>query len=311
METRRLGTSDLEITTVGFGAWAIGGGWWGPVEDEESIGAICRAYELGINWFDTAPAYGWGHSEELVAKALGKHSTEVIVATKCGLKRHPDGNVTRDSTRAGILEGCEESLQHLQRDYIDLYHVHWPDTDTLFAETMSALLELYTAGKIRAIGVSNFSVEQMTECLKHGPLHSLQPPYNMLQRDTDKEILPFCREHNIGVVCYGPMARGLLTGKFQEEPTFPDDDVRRHDGMFKGETFRRNQRIVAALAEVAKQHNKTVGQLAVRWVIQQPGITAAIVGAKRASQVEENVSAMGWELTPQDLADIEKILAME
>ncbi|MFQ6132879.1 MAG: aldo/keto reductase [Armatimonadota bacterium] len=308
METRRLGTSELEITTVGFGAWAIGGGWWGPVEDEESIGAIRRAYELGINWFDTAPAYGWGHSERLVAEALGEHRDEVIIATKCGLKPLPGGEVVRDSTRERVLAECEESLRNLERDYIDLYQVHWPDTDTPFEETMGALVELYESGKIRAVGVSNFSVEQMTECLKHGPLHSLQPPYNMLQRDADKAILPFCEQQSIGVVCYGPLARGLLTGKFKEEPAFPDDDVRRNDPMFKGEAFQRNQRMVAALTEVAARYDKTVGQLAIRWVIQQPGVTSAIVGAKRASQVEQNVGGMGWEISEEDLGEIEGIL---
>ncbi len=310
METRRLGTSDLELTTVGFGAWAIGGGWWGPVQDEESVGAIRRALELGINWFDTAPAYGWGHSEQLVAKGLEGHRDEVYIATKCGLSRR-DGDIVRDGTKEAIIAGCEESLGYLHTDRIDLFQVHWPDTDTPFEETMEALVQLHEEGKIRAIGVSNFSVDQMTECLKHGPLHSLQPPFNMLQPATQEELLPFCQEHSIGVVCYGPLARGLLTGKFSEEPTFPDDDVRCNDGMFKGDRFQRNLRIIEGLKPIAERRGKTLGQLAVRWVIQQPGVTCAIVGAKRASQVDENVGAMGWELTETDIKGIEAALATE
>jgi aryl-alcohol dehydrogenase-like predicted oxidoreductase len=309
VEYRHLGNSDLEVSVVGIGCWAMGGTAWGPVDDAECIGAIHRALDLGINFVDTAAEYGLGHSEEVVGQAVAGRRDEVVLATKGGLNWTESGDVFRDSSREHIVKGTEASLRRLNTDVIDLLQIHWPDENVPFEETMAAMLELQQQGKIRAIGLSNFTVEQMQRCLAAGPVESLQPPYSMLRRDIERDILPFCRQHNIGVVVYGPLARGLLTGKYSREPTFTDNDVRHSDGNFRGERFQRNLAMLERLKAIAYPRGKTLAQLAIRWCLSHPAVTVAIVGAKRAAQVEENVGGAGWRLSEEELQKIDRILA--
>jgi len=300
MEYRQLGNTDLTVSTIGFGGWAMGKLFWGEdVVDEDSIAAVHRALDLGITLFDTAPVYGAGHSEVILARALGKHRAEVVVATKCGRRREPDGKLISDSRPETIRAECEASLRRLQTDYIDLYQVHWPDETVAFEDTMAALMQLRQEGKIRHIGVSNFTPEMMDRMRAAGELASLQPPYSLLARDIEAEVLPYCRAHGLGVLAYSPMRRGLLTGKYQPGATFPPTDTRSQDPMFQGE---RLERIVAAVADLrawAAEFGKTPGQMAIAWVLSQPGITVALCGAKRPHHIEESAGAAGWTLDPE------------
>jgi len=319
MEYRRLGDTDLEISEIGFGCWAMGGGW-GQIDDKESIAAARRALDLGMNFFDTADIYGFGHSEEVLAKALGARRKDVIVATKVGLAWDIHGCMFRASYRSHIMKGVEASLVRLKTDYIDLYQVHWPDPNTPFEETMRVMDDLVKVGKIRYIGVSNFTVPQIKKCLKARRIHSLQPPYNIFMREVEDELLPFCKKNGIGIVTYGPLAYGLLTGKYTKKTKFPKNDWRSgelfdepgdwqpHIDLFHGEKFLRNLAIVEKLKKIAKRRGKTVGQLAIVWVLSNPAVTSAIIGAKRPSQVEENVGGAGWRLTGEELGEIQDIL---
>lgn len=319
MEYRKLGNTDLNLSVIGFGCWAMGGGW-GQTDDRESIAAVRRALDLGVNFFDTADIYGFGHSEEVLAEALGSRRKDVIVATKGGLAWDEHGCLFRSSGRHHIMNAVESSLRRLKTDYIDLYQIHWPDSHTPFETTMRVLDDLIKSGKVRYVGVSNFTVRQMKECMKIRPIHSLQPPYNMLMRDIEKDLLPFCKKNGIGVVAYGPLAYGLLTGKFTEDTEFPKTDWRsgslfpdpgdwqRHIDLFHGRQFRRNLKIVEKLKKIADKHGKTVGQLAIAWVLSNPSVTSAIVGAKRPSQIEENVGGAGWQISKEELLRIDEIL---
>ncbi len=310
MEYRRLGKSELEVSVVGIGCWAIGGtvNSWGPVDDNESISAIRQGLDLGITFIDTAPSYGYGHSEEIVGRAIAGRREQVIVATKCGIVwRDPGGRVERNLKPDSIRRECEASLRRLRTDTIDLYQIHWPDTDTPLRETMEMLVALREQGKIRAIGVSNFSCEQMSEARRYGPVDSLQPELSMLEQHVAEELLPYCREYGIGVVTYGSLARGLLTGKFNASSTFTD--LRATDSRFMGDEFLRNLRLIERLRAVAQRLNRTVGQLALRWVIQQPGVTSAIAGVKRASQVVENAGAGEFTISAEEMDEIDTILA--
>ncbi|MER3446351.1 MAG: hypothetical protein C4291_05645 [Candidatus Dadabacteria bacterium] len=319
MEYRRLGNTDLKLSVIGFGCWAMGGGW-GQTDDRESIAAVRRALDLGVNFFDTADIYGFGHSEKMLSKALGSLRKDVIIATKGGLAWDEHGCMFRSSSRHHITNAVEASLKRLKTDYIDLYQIHWPDLHTPFETTMKVMDELIRSGKVRYVGVSNFTVNQIKECMKIRPVHSIQPPYNMLMREVEEDLLPFCKKNGIGVVAYGPLAYGLLTGKFTKDTEFPKTDWRsgelfpdpgdwqRHIDLFHGRQFMRNLRIVERLKRIADKHGKTVGQLAIAWVLSNPSITSAIVGAKRPSQVEENVGGAGWQISKEELLRIDGIL---
>ncbi len=281
---------------------------WGHVDDRESIAAIHQAMDCGINLIDTAPIYGLGHSEEIVGKAIKGRRAEVVLATKCGLlfPSSPETPPARSLARASILRECEDSLRRLQTDYIDLYQCHWPDPQTPIRETMGALTALLSEGKIRAIGVSNFSTELITAAREYGPIHALQPPFSMLDRHAADDLIPYCSERHIAVTPYGPLAKGLLAGKFSADSRF--HDVRARDPEFLGARYRRNLGVVEQLRPFAEKYGKTLAQLAINWTAYHPGITAPIVGAKRPSQVLENAGGIGWTLSTEDRLAIDRIL---
>jgi len=319
MERRELGQSGLEVTVIGLGCWVMGGWMWGGADDEESVASVRRAVELGVNFIDTAAVYGQGHSEEVVGRALEGLRDEVILATKCGMIWpprtgrsafvDPNGvpiywNLEADS----ITRECEDSLRRLRTDVIDVYQCHWPDPGTPIEETMSALLKLQEQGKVRAIGVSNYSVEQMQESLKSGRIESDQPQYNMLDRAIEAEVLPFCRENRIGIVAYSPLGRGLLTGKVTMDRTFPPTDHRGQQPWFQPANRRRVLDFLEKVRPIADGHGATLAQLAANWVISQEGITTAICGGRTTAQVEENVKAADFRLTESELAEIRDLL---
>ena len=311
---RTLGNSDLRLTPVGFGAWAIGGGnWefaWGPQDDNESIGAIHRALDLGVNWIDTAAIYGLGHSEEIVGRALKSTSDKPFVFTKCSMRWHQDRSIYRSLKTESIAEELEGSLRRLGVETIDLYQIHWPNPDTEIEEGWEALARFQKEGKIRWIGVSNFSVEQMKRALKIAPITSLQPPYSMLRRAIEEEILPFTQFNNIGVINYSPMVSGLLTGKMTAErvAAFPQDDWRRRAVEFNEPRLSRNLQLVELLREVGNGHNVSPGVVAVAWTLHHPAVTAAIVGGRSAQQVEGLAPALEFRITDEDYARINDFL---
>lgn len=311
MEYRILGKSDLNISVIGYGAWGIGGEpFWKTEGEEASVRSIEKAIELGINFYDTAPVYGFGHSEELLGKALQSKRKDVIIATKCGLrwKKEALKAIEKRATKESILEEIDLSLRRLRTDYVDLYQVHWPDENTPAEETMDTLLQLQKEGKIRYIGVSNYSVDQMKECLKYTCIVSLQPMYSMLERDIEKEILPFCRENSIGIICYSPLASGVLTGKYDENTKWNDWRGRGIIGNFTGDEFVSHVKKVKEIAKIAKKTGKTTAQLAINWLLRQKGVTTAIVGVKNPGQVEQNTGALGWDIPDDDLNTISQIL---
>lgn len=314
MEYRKLGSSDLEISVLGFGAWGIGGSpFWSTEGDKASEKALLKAVDLGINFFDTAPVYGFGHSESLIGKTLKPHRDKVLYATKCGLRWEKEslGSIRKLATKESIFEEVEQSLQRLQTDVIDLYQVHWPDVDTPQAETMEALLKLREQGKIRHIGVSNYNVEQMKACLEAGPIVSLQPEYSLLQRSIEKEIVPFCLEQNIGIIAYSPLASGVLTGKYGKDTKFTDWRSKGIIGEFTGEAFERNIEKVERMKPVAEELGKTCAQVAINWVLQKPAVATALIGVKNEKQMEDNVKAVGWKLEGGALERIESIFAVK
>jgi methylglyoxal reductase len=319
MEKRALGQSGLEVTAIGLGCWVMGGWMWGGAEDDESIAAIRTAVESGVNFIDTAPIYGKGHSEEVVGKAIEGLRDEIVLATKCGLTWPPrtgrphfvdeDGDdICHNLEADSIIKECEDSLRRLNTDVIDVYQCHWPDPGVSIEETMSALVTLKEQGKIRSIGVSNFSVDQMTECLKCAPLNSDQPQYNMLDRSIEAGVLPFCRDNNIGVIAYGPLGRGILTGKVTMDRTFEKNDHRAKTKWYQPENRRRVLDFLDKIRPIADGHNATLAQLAANWVISQPGVTTAICGARRPEQVKENVRAAEFKLTDEEQATIRSLL---
>jgi len=305
-----LGSSNLKVSKLSLGTWAFGSDeWWGAQDDELSRETIYRAIDLGINLIDTAPVYGKGHSETIVGESLKRKGLrdKVILATKVGL-RWKGKLIYSNLKRESIWEEFEDSLKRLNTDYIDLYQVHWPDPFTPISETASSLCELYQKGKIKAIGVSNYSVSQMTEFLKYCPLHSLQPLYNMFRREAERDILPFCIRNNIGIIAYSPLNNGILTGKFFLGEKIPEDTVRRGNPDLKGRNFKINKEIILELNRIAFQYQKSLSQLALNWVIKKPGITSAIVGARNKEQVEENSGCIGWSIPEDDSLKIEEIL---
>lgn len=314
-ELRTLGTSGLQLTPIGFGAWAIGGGnWefaWGHQDDRESIAAIHRALDLGINWIDTAAIYGLGHSEEVVGKALKSASRKPLVFTKCSMRWHPDRTIYRSLTADSLAAEVENSLRRLGVETIDLYQIHWPDPPDQIEEGWEALARFKEQGKVRFIGVSNFSVEQMKRAQKIAPITSLQPPYSMLRRAIEAEIAPFAQANQIGIINYSPMVSGLLTGKMTAErvAALPVDDWRRRAVEFKEPRLSRNLRLVELLREIGAVHNVSPGVVAVAWTLHNPAITAAIVGGRGAQQVEGVAPALEFRLTDEEFARINAFLS--
>lgn len=316
MQKVTFGRTDLEITPVGFGAWAIGGtGWggaWGHQDDDEAVGAIRRAVELGINWVDTAAVYGLGHSEELVARALKDvpDSDRPYVFTKCSLVWDEGGDVHNVLKRDSVKRECEDSLRRLQVEVIDLYQIHWPRPDEDIEEGWGALAELKEEGKVRHIGVSNFDASQMERAEGIAPVETLQPPYNMLDRAVEEEILPYCGERDIGVIVYSPMRSGLLTGKMTPErvQNLPSDDWRRNDDDFQEPKLSKNLELVEKLAEIGERHGRSPGEVAIAWTLRHPAVTAAIVGGRRPDQVDGTIGAAGFRLSEDEVEEIEAAL---
>jgi len=309
MEQRTLGTGGPSLTAIGFGAWAIGGPWiygWGAVDDDVSVRAIHRALDLGVNWIDTAAAYGLGRSEEVVAKALAGMSSRPLVATKCGLVPDGRGDVRRCLAPESIRSEVEASLRRLQVETIDLYQIHWPDAAVPAEESWGTMIRLREEGKVRYIGVSNYDVPLLEKCMSVAPVQSLQPPYSLIARWNAAEVLPYCHRHGIGVVAYSPMQSGLLTGRFDRSRLAPDD-WRLKISLFREPELSQALRFVDELRPIAARHSKTVGQLAVAWVLAHPAMTSAIVGARTPSQAEENNGAAGWNLSDKELDEIEAL----
>jgi aryl-alcohol dehydrogenase-like predicted oxidoreductase len=312
---RTLGNSDLKITPIGFGAWAIGGGdWqfsWGPQDDNDSIAAIHRALDLGVNWIDTAAVYGLGHSEELVARAVKSAPKKPYIFTKCSMRWRADRSIYNSLKADSLAEEVEASLRRLGVETIDLYQVHWPNPDDEIEEGWEALARLREQGKLRWIGVSNFSVDQMKRALKIAPITSLQPPYSMLRRAVETEILPFAQANGIGVINYSPMVSGLLTGKMTaaRAAALPADDWRRGNVEFNEPNLKRNLRLVELLREIGNGHSVSPGVVAVAWTLHHPVITAAIVGGRSAKQVEEMAPALRFRLSQEEYETIGKFLA--
>jgi aryl-alcohol dehydrogenase-like predicted oxidoreductase len=315
MKTRQLGNTDMQITPIGFGTWAIGGGGyqfgWGPQDDEESIAAIHHALDLGINWIDTAAVYGLGHAEEIVGRALKNRMERPYVFTKCSRVWNDDGEISGNLKAESIRRECEASLRRLQTDVIDLYQMHWPNPDQDIEEGWEAMAKLQQEGKVRYIGVSNFDVSQMQRIMKIAPISSLQPPFSLIHREVEQEILPFCQEHHIGVIVYSPMMSGLLTGTMTRDriKKLPEDDWRKRDPEFQEPRLSRNLALVEKLGEIAYMHGRTTGEVAIAWTLAHPGVTAAIVGARHPSQVDGIIGAAEFRLTNSELQEIEKFIA--
>ncbi|HVU48056.1 MAG TPA: aldo/keto reductase [Terracidiphilus sp.] len=311
---RTLGNSDMQLTSIGFGAWAIGGGdWayaWGPQDDNDSIEAIRRALDLGVNWIDTAAVYGLGHSEEVVAKALKGSSHEPYLFTKCSLRWDADRKIYNSLKAASVAEELEASLRRLNVETIDLYQVHWPNPEGEIEEGWEALARLKEQGKIRWIGVSNFNVEQMERARKIAPITSLQPPYSMLRPAIEAQILPHALANGIGVINYSPMLSGMLTGKMTPEriAAMPADDWRRNNIEYKEPRLSRNMRLVELLREIGNGHGVTPGVVAIAWTLHHPAITAAIVGGRNPRQVEETAAALEFRLSEEEFGKINAFL---
>ena len=320
MQMRSLGMSNVKVSPIIFGAWAIGGWMWGGNEEADSIAAIQASLDNGVNTIDTAAIYGMGDSEILVGKAIaGRRRDQIILATKCGMRWDGDQGadpwankdnagkevtVRKNSKPDSIVYEIEESLKRLKTDYIDLYQIHWPDKTTPVEESITAMNKLLKAGKIKAVGVSNYNVEWLTKGLAAGAIHSLQPPYSLINRGIESEILPFCREKNIGVIVYSPLERGLLTGKVGPDRTFAPGDHRAGHKFF---TVENRKRILAALAKIqpiADAHKASLAQVVINWTVHEPGITAALVGARNAEQATHNAAALNFKLSDTERASI-------
>lgn len=313
-QLRILGNSDLEITALGIGAWAMGGaGWsfgWGQQDDRDSISAIRAALDAGINWIDTAAIYGLGHSEEVVAKALEGVSEKPYIFTKCERRWEQDGKIVPSLKADSIRKECEDSLRRLKVDRIDLYQVHWPQPEEDIEEGWTEMARLREDGKVRWIGVCNFNVAQMKRAMNIAPITSLQPPYSLLARDTEREILPFAKQNGIGVIVYSPMRSGLLTGKMTKERALnlPKDDWRSRDKDFQEPKLSRNLELVAILGKIGERHGRTPGEVAIAWTLNNPAVTGAIVGLRRADQVHGTIGAMDFRLSSEELSEIEAFL---
>jgi len=313
MEYTRLGETELEVSRVALGTWQLGGDW-GELDVDAAKAAIRAARELGINFFDTAQAYGFGQSEEILGEALRDEidgdRESLVLATKGGLRPAPEGSdaLVRDAGRDWLRQGLEESLEHLGTDYVDLYQVHWPDASTPAEETAAVLQEFVDEGKVRYVGVSNYNAGQMMAFERHRKLDALQPPYHIFRRDIEKHVLPYCEAHGVGTLVYGPLAHGLLAGKYDEDTTFPADDWRSDLSSFTGDVFAHNLEIVERLKKTAFDRGMTMVELAVAWVLAHPAVDVAIVGARTPDHVEGVASAADVYLTDDDLIDIAEII---
>jgi len=316
MKTRKLGWTDLNLTTIGLGTFAMGGsGWqasWGPQDDSESISTILRALDKGVNWIDTAPAYGCGHAEEIVGKAIKGLSSKPIIATKCGLLCDKDGKIINYLKGESIRSEVEASLRRLQIDVIDLYQIHWPIPDEDIEEAWDAIAKAVKEGKVRYAAASNFNVEQLKRIQSIHPVAALQNPYSMVDQGIEGELLDYSRQNNIGVIVWGPMAHGLLTGKFSRERLQnlnQEDNFRRQISLyFQEPELSVNLELVESLPPIAQKAGLTMAQLAIAWVLRRPEVTAAIVGARRPSQIEETVSAGDWVLSKEAISAIDRLI---
>jgi aryl-alcohol dehydrogenase-like predicted oxidoreductase len=314
VQTKKLGNSDLQITSIGFGAWAAGGpGWefsWGAQDDADSVAAIHRALELGVNWIDTAAIYGLGHSEEIVARALKEwRGARPYVFTKCVLRWDANGKISQNHSAASIRQECEDSIRRLESDVIDLYQIHWPPRDNgpQLEEAWQAMAALQKEGKVRWIGVSNFDAAQMRRALTIAPVTSNQPPYSIIRRAIEAETLPFCVKQGIGTISYAPMASGLLTGSMTREraAALPSDDFRSRNPEFREPKLSKNIELVDRLRKVGARHGRGPGEVAIAWVLKNPAVTSAIVGARSAKQADGVMRASEIKLSTEDIAEIE------
>jgi len=310
MEYAQISGTEIKVSRVALGTWAIGGWMWDGANERESIRTIHAALGRGINLIDTAPVYGFGRSEEIVGKAIAEYGRrdKVVIATKVGLEWR-DGGVFRNSSRAGILREVGDSLRRLGTTYIDIYQIHWPDPLVPIEETAEAMLQLYRSGTIRAIGVSNFSPQQMNRFREIAPLHTDQPPYNLFEREIDRDVLPYARENTIGMLVYGVLCRGLLSGRMNAETQFSGDDIRKVDPKFQPPRYAQYLKAVERLDRLAqKKYGKRVMDLAVRWALDQPGVTAALWGARHPEQLEPVANIDGWTLDAEARAEISRIV---
>jgi len=310
MQTTTLGRTGLEVSRIAFGTWQVSGEW-GSYDAEQAQNAIRHAHELGVNFFDTAQAYGFGTSEEILADALrselDRDRDGIVIATKGGI--NPGSDKPRDGSRQYLRSGVEASLRAMKLDHIDLYQVHWPDDDTPFEDTAGYLQEMVDEGKLRHVGVSNFDQDQMAAFDRRRPVETLQPPYHLFRRHIEDGVLPYVRENDIGTLVYSPLGSGLLTGTMDENTTFEDSDWRASASAFQGDKFRTNLAVVERLKEFAADKGTEVSQLAIAWVLAQDGIDVAIVGARSSKNIERSLAAVDVELSSDDLAEIERITA--
>ena len=311
MEMTSFGSTGLNVSRIVLGTWVTGGWAWGGADDKASQAAILKSLELGVNFIDTAPVYGFGKSERVVGQAVKEwgRRDSVVLATKCGLEWDEKERIRRNSSPGRIRAEVEDSLARLGVDRIDLYQIHWPDPQTPFEDSMEAMVRLREEGKIGWIGLSNFQPGQIKACLDAGPVHSLQPPYNLFEREADREILPFCLASHIATLVYGGLCRGLLTGKFTGDEEFPRGDLRRGDPKFKPDRLKQYVKAVGELQRIASSYGKTPAQFALRWALQQPGVTCVIAGARTPAQAEDNTGISGWAISNEDLKKIDGIVA--
>ncbi len=300
MQHRRLGASPVRVSEIGLGTWGMSGAFWGAADDAESIRVIHRALELGVTLVDTAEVYGKGHAEEVVGKALHDRRDRAVIASKVG----PSHLAPQD-----LVEAFEGSLRRLQTDHIDVYFIHWPNPDTPIGPTMEAMEKLRAAGKISAVGVSNFTPAEMTKAGEYGRIDVLQPPYNALWREVEAETLPYCRQHDIGVMPYSGLAQGLLTGTLRPDTVFVEGDERRTTVLFQPGIYERALAAVDGLRPIAARYGKTVPQLAIQWLTSRPGVSSPLLGARTVKEMDENAGATGWTLSSEDVAAIDALTA--
>ena len=311
MQTRQIGKTDLFITPVGFGSWAVGGGgWqfgWGAQDDRESVAAIDRALDLGMNWIDTAAIYGLGHSEQIVSRAIKNRSKRPYVFTKCSMVWDEKGNISHSLKRNSIRKEVENSLARLQLEAIDLYQIHWPDPESEIEEGWSTLADLKREGKVRYIGVSNFNVEQMQRAMAIATIDTLQPPYSLIHPEADAEILPFCEKNAIGVIVYSPMMSGLLSGRMTRKriADLADDDWRKRNKEFQEPRLSLNLRLAELLQNIGARHGRSAAEVAIAWTLRQTAVTGAIVGGRRPSQVDGIVAAAAFRLSEKEVTEID------
>jgi aryl-alcohol dehydrogenase-like predicted oxidoreductase len=314
MQTKQLGHSDLHLTPIGFGAWAIGGGdWafgWGSQDDHESVEAIHCALDLGINWIDTAAIYGLGHSEEIVAKALKGRSDKPYIFTKCSMVWDAQGNISRSLKTDSLRQELEASLRRLNVNAIDLYQIHWPNPDPDIEEGWAALSKFKDEGKVRHIGVSNFSVTQLERIQAIAPITSLQPPYSLINRASEAELFPFCQANNLGIIVYSPMQSGLLSGAMTSERVahLPEDDWRKQSSEFQEPKLSQNLMLVELLRQMGHPYGRSAGEVAIAWTLENPAVTAAIVGGRTAKQVKGTIGAGEFRLNQQERDEIQQFL---